>query len=163
MKKLETCFMSEHKDHADVKIHPPVLMVIHVALAYLAKWTIPVWFTVPGALQNFGFALVVLGFLLGVGAFLEFRKARTTIDPHGSVTSIITSGVYRFTRNPIYLGFVLMLIGLPLNSGTVWGIVLVPVFIYLMNRLVIEREETYLGKKFGEVYTSYKSSVRRWL
>ena len=155
--------MIEKRDHADVKIHPPVLMVIHVALAYLAKWTIPVSFTVPGALQNFGFALVVLGFLLGVGAFLEFRKARTTIDPHGSVTSIITSGVYRFTRNPIYLGFVLMLIGLPLNSGTVWGIVLVPVFIYLMNRLVIEREETYLGKKFGEVYTSYKSSVRRWL
>jgi len=155
--------MSEHKDHADVKIHPPILTLIHIAIAYVAKWAIPIPFIVPGILRNIGFALVVAGFLLGFTAFLEFRKARTTILPHGSVSSIVTSGVYRFTRNPIYLGFTLMLIGFPLSSGTLWGLVLAPVFIYSMNRLVIEREEAYLEKKFGEGYTSFKSRVRRWL
>jgi protein-S-isoprenylcysteine O-methyltransferase Ste14 len=110
-----------------------------------------------------GFALVVIGFLLGIAAFVEFRKARTTINPHGSVTSIIGSGVYRLTRNPIYLGFVLMLIGLPLNSGTFWGLLLAPLMIISFNNLVIQHEEKYLEKKFGDVYTGYKSRVRRWL
>jgi protein-S-isoprenylcysteine O-methyltransferase Ste14 len=155
--------LSTHNDHADVKIPPPILTVIHIGIAYVAKWAIPIPVPMPDLLRNIGFALVVVGFLLGVAAFMEFRKARTTVDPHGSVTSIISSGIYRFTRNPIYLGFVLMLIGLPLNSGTYWGIVLAPVFIHLMNRLVIEREEAYLEKKFGAVYTGYKSRVRRWL
>jgi len=155
--------MSEKKDHADVKIHPPVLTVIFIAIAYAAKWIVPIPFVVPDILRNIGFALVVIGFLLGVGAFLEFRKAGTTILPHGSVSSIVTSGVYRFTRNPIYLGFTLMLIGFPLNSGTYWGLILAPVFILTMNSLVIEREEAYLEKKFGDVYTGYKSRVRRWL
>lgn len=155
--------MSTLNDHADVKIHPPILTVIHIGIAYVAKWAIPLPVAVPDMLQNIGFALVVVGFLLGVAAFMEFRRSRTTVDPHGSVTSIISSGIYRFIRNPIYLGYVLMLIGLPLNSGTYWGIVLAPVFIHLMNRLVIEREEAYLEKKFGAVYTGYKSRVRRWL
>lgn len=153
----------DHADHANVKIHPPVLLVSHIAVAYLARWFIPFPFAVPVILRNIGFTLVVVGFLFGFSAFREFRKARTTVDPHGSVKSIVTSGVYRLTRNPIYVGFTLMLIGLPLNSGTYWGIVLAPVFIYLMNRLVIEQEETYLEKKFGDVYTSFKSRVRRWL
>ena len=73
------------------------------------------------------------------------------------------AGVYRFTRNPIYLGFLLMVIGLPLNSGLYSGIVIAPFFAVTMNRLVIEREEAYLEKKFKDVYTSYKSRVRRWL
>ena len=155
--------MSEKKDHADVKIHPPVLTVIHIAIAYVAKWSIPIHFVVPNILRNIGFSFVIIGFLLGVGAFLEFRKAHTTILPHGSVSSIVTSGVYRFSRNPIYLGFLLMVIGLPLNSGTYWSILIALLFIASMNRLVIEREEAYLEKKFGDVYTSYKSRVRRWL
>jgi protein-S-isoprenylcysteine O-methyltransferase Ste14 len=155
--------VSTLKDHANVKIHPPILTLIHIAAAYVAKWTVPNPFIVPTVLRNTGFVLVVFGFLLGVSAFVEFRKARTTINPHGSVTSILSSGVYRFTRNPIYLGFVLMLIGLPLNSGTYWGLVLAPVLILSFNSLVIQHEEAYLEKKFGGEYTGYKSRVRRWL
>jgi protein-S-isoprenylcysteine O-methyltransferase Ste14 len=156
--------MTRQKDHADVKIHPPILTLIFIVIAYVAKWTIPhVPFAVPNVLRNIGFVSVVTGFLLGVAAFLEFRKARTTIDPHGSVSSVITSGIYRFTRNPIYLGFLLMVIGLPLNSGSYWGVVVAPLFVVSMNRLVIKHEEAYLEKKFGDVYIGYKSRVRRWL
>ena len=155
--------MSEHKDHADVKIHPPVLTVIFIAIAYILKRTIPISFVVSSVLENIGFVLVVIGFLFGVAAFLAFRKARTTLDPHGKVSAIVSDGIYRFTRNPIYLAFLLMLIGFPLNSGNYWGILLSPVFVIFMNSLVIEKEEAYLEKKFGDVYTSYKSRVRRWL
>jgi protein-S-isoprenylcysteine O-methyltransferase Ste14 len=114
-------------------------------------------------LQYFGLALTFIGFLLGIGAFMEFRKARTTLDPHGSAKQLVTSGIYRWTRNPIYLGFLLMVIGLPLNSGVIWGVVLAPFYMMTMSRLVIEKEETYLERKFGKTYTSYTSHVRRWL
>ena len=155
--------MTERKDHADVKVHPPVLLLIHIAIAYLAIWFIPISFAVPNVLRDFGLALSVFGFILGLFAFSEFRKARTTLDPHGSVTNIVFGGIYQFTRNPIYLGFACMLIGIPLYFGSYWGVFLTPVFILLMNRLVIEREEAYLEKKFGEAYTGYRSRVRRWL
>jgi protein-S-isoprenylcysteine O-methyltransferase Ste14 len=151
------------KDLADVKVHPPVLLLIHIAIVYVAKWIIPLPFVVPNGIRNIGFILLSTGVLLGAAAIMEFRRARTTVLPHGSVSSIVTSGVYRFTRNPIYLGFVLILIGLPLSTGTYWGIILAPVFIFCMNQFVIEYEEVYLEKKFGDVYTSYKSRVRRWI
>ena len=80
-----------------------------------------------------------------------------------TASQIVTTGIYGFTRNPIYLGFLLIVIGLPLNSGLIWGLLLAPLYILGMNRLVIEHEEAYLEKKFGEPYTSYRSRVRRWL
>jgi protein-S-isoprenylcysteine O-methyltransferase Ste14 len=155
--------MREHKDHADVKIHPPVLVLIFIAIAYVARWAIPSPWVVPSGLRLVGFGMVMVGFLLGVAALLAFRKARTTAHPHGKTSVVVTDGVYRLTRNPIYLGFLLMLIGFPLNSGNIWGIILAPVFVMAMNSLVIEREEAYLEKKFREAYTGYKSRVRRWV
>lgn len=164
--RLETGFVNELKDHADhanVKIHPPILLLLHVAVAFLVKWSIPVPFVVPDALRSIGLSLAVLGFLFGVAAFVEFGKAGTTLDPHGSVKALVTNGVYRITRNPIYFGFLLMLIGILLNRDSYWGAALAPVFMAAMNKLVIQHEEDYLERKFGEAYRAYKSRVRRWL
>ena len=155
----------KQKDHPEINknVHPPIVAVLYIAIAYLLGWFIRIPLGVPIILQTFGFFLTFIGFLLGVGAFIEFRKARTTLDPHGSVSALVTNGIYLFTRNPIYLGFLCMVIGLPLNSGYYWGIVIAPFFVATINRLVIKREEAYLEKKFKEQYTSYKSRVRRWL
>ena len=155
--------MSIHKDHADVKIHPPVLLVIHIFVAWLVGRVVVFPIQVSPMFSNVGLGLAGLGFLLGVLSLYEFRKACTTVNPHRAVRNIVSSGIYRFTRNPIYLGMVCMLSGFPLTFGNVWGIVLTPMFIFLMNKLVIEHEEAYLEKKFGEAYTGYKSRVRRWL
>lgn len=157
--------MAKEQDHPNISpnIHPPVLVLIYIAVAYLLGWFIRIPYDVPVLLRNIGFSFTVIGFLLGVAAFIEFRKARTTLDPHGSARQLVTSGVYRFTRNPIYLGFLLMVIGLPLNSGFYWGLLVAPFYVTTMNRLVIEREEDYLQKKFKDAYTSYTSRVRRWL
>jgi protein-S-isoprenylcysteine O-methyltransferase Ste14 len=132
-------------------------------IAYFLGRFAPLPFAVPVVLRYIGLALTFVGFLLGIGAFIEFRKARTTVDPHGSAKKLVTSGIYRFTRNPIYLGFLLMIIGLPLNSGIYWGLVMAPFYVLLMNRLIIQHEEAYLEKKFGKTYTDYTSRVRRWV
>jgi protein-S-isoprenylcysteine O-methyltransferase Ste14 len=157
--------MAKEQDHPNISpmVHPPVVALMFIVIAYFLGRFVPIPYVAPVAVQYFGLFLTFIGFLLGVGALIEFRKAHTTLDPHGSVKQVVTSGIYRFTRNPIYLGFLLMVIGLPLNSGLIWGIVMAPLYIMTMTRLVIEREEAYLEKKFKAQYTSYKSRVRRWL
>jgi protein-S-isoprenylcysteine O-methyltransferase Ste14 len=134
-----------------------------ILLAFLLGRFFHLPIPIAGIINLTGFVLTVTGLLCGVGAFLAFRKARTTLNPHGSVSQVVTSGIYRFTRNPIYLGFFLMIVGLPLNYGNYWGILLAPLFALTLNRLVIEREEAYLEKKFKVQYTEYRSRVRRWL
>jgi protein-S-isoprenylcysteine O-methyltransferase Ste14 len=155
----------KQKDSPNINknIHPPIVAMAYIAVAFLLGWFVRIPIPVPAILSFFGFGITFIGFLFGIGAFIEIRKARTTLDPHGSVKQLVTSGVYRITRNPIYLGFLLMVIGLPLNSGIYWGMLIAPFFAITMSRLVIEREEAYLEKKFKEQYVAYKSRVRRWL
>lgn len=157
--------MAKEQDRPGINpmVHPPIVASIFIVIAYIIGRFVPIPFAVPSILRNIGLILTFLGFLLGIGAMLEFQRARTTLDPHGSARQLVTSGIYRFTRNPIYLGFLLMVIGLPLNSGLYWGIVMVPFYVLTMNRLVIEREESYLEMKFKNVYPEYKARVRRWL
>ncbi len=154
---------NNHKDSPGINknVHPPVLALIFIGLAFLLGWLIPL--PLPTFVHWLGFGIILVGLVLGLGAFNEFRKAHTTLDPHGTVKALVRNGIYRFTRNPIYLGFLLMVIGFPLNSGSYAGLVVAPFFILSMNRLVIEKEEAYLEKKFGEAYTGYRSRVRRWL
>ncbi len=149
--------------YAQIKIQPPLLVLIHVALAFLLQWFVPLPLPVPSVVQTAGFLLALLGFMFGLGALIAFRRARTTLDPHGPADRLVTFGIYRFTRNPIYLGFVFMLVGIPLNAGTYWGILLTPILVLLFDRLVIEREEGFLVHTFGEEYKDYRAKVRRWL
>ena len=153
----------DHADHASVKIYPPVLWLIHILAVFLLNRFLPLPLAFPKAMGWLGYLFVLAGLGFAFGAVIQFRKAKTTVDPHGSVRAIVTSGPYRFTRNPIYLGLVCLLIGFPLIFRTYWGLILSPVFIVLMNTLVIQHEEAYLEKKFGDEYTSFKSRVRRWL
>lgn len=157
--------MAKEHDRPNINpmVHPPVVVLLFIVIAYFLGRFVPIPFVPSGIWRSVGLLLTFIGFLLGIGAFIEFRRARTTLDPHGAAKQVVTSGIYRFTRNPIYLGFLLMVIGLPLNSGLIWGIILAPLFSIVMTRLVIEREEAYLEKKFKDQYTSYKSRVRRWL
>lgn len=157
--------MAKEQDHPNISpmVHPPVVALMFIVLAYFLGRFLPLAVSAPAILRYIGLGLTFIGFLFGIGALMEFRKAHTTLDPHGSAKQLVTSGIYRFTRNPIYLGFLLMVIGLPLNSGLYWGVVLAPFYVFLMNRLIIQHEEAYLERKFGKVYTDYTSRVRRWL
>jgi protein-S-isoprenylcysteine O-methyltransferase Ste14 len=162
-KLIITDQMTEQKDHAEVKIHPPILLLLHLGVVYLSNRFIPFPSALPRYVEWLGYGIVLSGLGFAFSAMVYFAIKKTTLDPHGSVSAIVTDGPYRFSRNPIYLGLVSVLIGLPLVYGSLWGLAAAPVFILFMNWLVIQYEEAYLQKKFGGEYTSYKSRVRRWL
>jgi protein-S-isoprenylcysteine O-methyltransferase Ste14 len=155
--------MTQSKDNAGIKIPAPILTMIHIAMAILLGVLAPLPIPAPVFVQWLGLGMAAFGFILGVLAVIEFRRARTTSDPKKPTPKIVTSGIYRYTRNPIYLGFVLMLIGLPLNMGIYWGVILVWPLVTFMNNMVIKHEEAYLEKKFKEEFINYKTRVRRWL
>jgi protein-S-isoprenylcysteine O-methyltransferase Ste14 len=155
--------MSEAMDHAQVRTHPPGLTLVHILAAFLLEWLAPLPFPLPMFIRALGGLLVLGGVSLAVSAVRQFNLVHTTLDPHGAVTFVVTRGPYRFTRNPIYVSYVCMLIGFPLALNTYWGLVLSPLLVLLLDRLVIQYEEAYLERKFGGVYLNYKSKARRWL
>jgi len=153
----------QNTDHAQVKIHPPVLTLIHLIIAFALGWLIPLPIPLPTFTPILSIVLVLLGLAFAGSAVFQFRAKRTTVNPHGSVSMIVSDGPYRFSRNPIYVGLVCLLIGFPLIARSLWGLILSPVLILSFDNLVIQYEEAYLEKKFGEPYTNYKSRVRRWI
>ena len=113
---------------------------------------------------------VPLGALFVVGAVAlfvysarTFRAAGTPVPARKPTTTIVRAGPYRFTRNPIYLAFSLLLLGLAIWANTLWLAATLCVAVALMHRLVIPEEERYLERRFGAQYLDYKASVRRWL
>lgn len=152
------------KEHAEVKIHPPVLTMLLLAYAFAMHWFFPVPLTtLPQPVKALGVGLVFAGLAFAFLAVREFTRAHTTLNPHGSAATLVTSGVYRFSRNPIYVGFVCALIGIPLALGTLWGAMFSPMLVWGLNTLVIRYEESHLEKRFGDEYARYRSRVRRWL
>ena len=149
-----------------VRFPPPILFVGGI----LAGWVLeragpPLPFTRlsgPGY-TTIGIALVVVGVALIAWGMLTFRSARTAIVPSHSASRIVTSGPYRFTRNPMYVGMTLAYVGVALLIDSLWPVVLLPIVLALLVRLVIRREEAYLGQAFGAEYETYRSRVGRWL
>jgi protein-S-isoprenylcysteine O-methyltransferase Ste14 len=109
--------------------------------------------------------LACLGILVVVLGMLAFRRAKTTINPVNikAASSIVTSGVYRYTRNPMYVGLTLALVGWAVHIAVSFVLVGPVVFILFINRFQIIPEERVLTSKFGEEYTKYRERVRRWL
>ena len=116
-----------------------------------------------GAVLPVGATLVVLGVALVAWGMLTFRRAHTAIVPHHPASSIVTSGPYRFTRNPMYTGLAIAYCGAAAVMNSAWPLVLLPLVIALVVRFVIDREEAYLASAFGADYSAYRQRVRRWL
>lgn len=109
--------------------------------------------------------LVVPGVVLDVGSLIAFLRHRTTVNPYTPEKSshLVTGGAYRFSRNPMYLGMLLVLTGVVVWIGNPLGLVLPPPFIMLLTVIQIVPEEKVLAVRFGQRYQDYKKSVRRWL
>jgi protein-S-isoprenylcysteine O-methyltransferase Ste14 len=110
-----------------------------------------------------GVLLIALGVGIALAGIRRFRKAGTTVLPFGGTSELVTSGVYRFTRNPMYLGMTLAYAGFTLLLNSVWCSLFLPVALISVYALAIRPEERYLSKKFGDQYTQYSARVRRWL
>ena len=110
-----------------------------------------------------GSFLFITGVVLVLWGARSFSRAGTTVRPFQDPSALVTSGPYRYSRNPIYLGLVLALIGIGLLLGTLSPFVVVPVLICLIQQRFIQPEEAVLEKTFGSAYGRYKRQVRRWL
>lgn len=151
------------KDSAGVLFPPPLIYVIGFVAGYLAHRARPVALVPGGSGRLVGWVVVGLGVLLTVSALLTFVRARTAINPNKATMVIVPHGPYRFTRNPMYLGWVVMYLGAVLIANTPWPLVFLPGVVWVVDRMVIAREEGYLERKFGDVYRAYRARVRRWI
>jgi protein-S-isoprenylcysteine O-methyltransferase Ste14 len=110
-----------------------------------------------------GFAFVAIGLALALLSIRRFLLAGTSLIPGEPSTTLVVVGPYQFTRNPIYIGFVLVYFGLAIILTSVWVLVLLIPVLIILQRGVVEREEAYLERQFGETYRKYQARVPRWL
>ena len=151
------------EDRPGVPIAPPLLFVIPIVASLVIEWFIPTSF-VHGAFRWLIGALFFLaGIALNVSGFITQKRAGTDPIPFNPSTRIVSHGLYRFTRNPMYIGFALWTFALAILVDSAWTLLAVPIGLILIDRIVITREERYLERKFGEEYPNYKGSVRRWI
>ena len=145
---------------------PPV--IVWLALALLMKFAAGVAprFAFPWLRQpEIAIVLVVVGVLIAVLGVGAFRQARTTVDPRRpkKTSALVTSGIYRVTRNPTYLGMFVVLASWALWLGQLLPLVLPPLFVAILNRWQIAPEERALDRLFGASFAAYRAKVRRWI
>lgn len=149
----------------DLRI-PPLLVAVLTALAMLVLSRVApgLAFAWPWRVAG-GLALVAVGGMVALAGVVEFRRRRTTVNPMtpGAASAIVSSGVYRWSRNPMYLGFLCALAGVAVYLSNVAAVVMIALYVAYMNRYQIEPEERALLAKFGPEYAAYMASVRRWL
>ena len=147
------------------RIPPPLVMVLTAAamwtVAQLAR-AIPIDDTLRIVIAG---ALVVVGGIFAVSGFRAFGRAKTTVDPINieEASSLVISGIYRYTRNPMYLGLTALLLAWTVYLGVPWVILGPVAFMLFITRFQIIPEERVLREKFGAAYASYQQEVRRWL
>ena len=151
------------EDRPGVPIAPPLLFVIPILVSVAIEWLRPTSF-VHGAMRwTIGTVIFIAGVALNVSGFLTQKRAGTDPIPFNPSTRIVSHGLYRFTRNPMYIGFALCTLGLAVLLDSIWMLLAVPIGLVLIDSIIITREERYLERKFGGEYLSYKRSVRRWI
>lgn len=151
-------------DTANAVVRPPLALALAAVAGLGLDWLVPLPF-VPAAVPRVvvGAAMVALGFALVVWAIVTISKAGSNVETVKPTTTIVASGPFRFTRNPIYLGMFTGLAGLAVAFDTLWLLATLMVFYLVIRFGVVPREEAYLARKFGGDYLAYRAHVRRWL
>lgn len=145
------------------KIKPPAYLLIAVILTVVLHFAFPIMTVIPAPWTLLGIIPVVVGIVINFNADQIFHKADTAVCPFESSSTLVTYGPYRFTRNPMYLGFVLVLIGVSIVMGSLTPYLMAIAFAVLMDRKFIQMEEQKLAVQFGVEWKTYKSHTRRWL
>lgn len=146
-----------------VPIPPPVYFGAAFAAGWLLQRAVPL--DVPGRPTSafVGAAVFVAGLGLDAAGVAAVIANRTTIVPHRPVSKLITTGIYRFSRNPMYTGLGIVVAGGALVAGTWWPLITLPLAMVAVRELVIKPEETYLAERYGPIFAEYRLKVRRWL
>ncbi|WP_132553670.1 methyltransferase family protein [Rhizobium azibense] len=152
------------RDSSGAAIRPPIAWALALIGGFALDWLYRLPF-LPTAMPAgaLGGIVFLAGLALLVWAAGTFRRAGTQIQTTRPTSTIVEEGPYRFTRNPIYIGMFLGLIGVAIAIDSLWLILVLVPFYLVIRYGVVAREEAYLERKFGDVYLAYKARVRRWL
>ncbi len=150
-------------DKPGVVIRPPLLYAGALVLVIVLRLFWPLKIFVTWAGWWFGPFLIGIGIALAIWGRRNMQAKGTNIDPTRPVTVVVTSGPFRFSRNPLYMALTFLYVGLTLCLNTGWGFVLLVPLAIVMHYGVVRREERYLENKFGETYRQYHFKVRRYL
>jgi len=152
-------------DHPNVIIFPPLIPAATVALACILQWLLPLGQL--GSLSQMvraliGAVFIVAGVCLAAAGRLQLVRLGTNVSPLQPTTALATTGVYRWTRNPLYTGGLLVMLGIASLFALDWLVLLIAPSLLILHLGVVRREEQYLERKFGDQYRQYKADVPRY-
>ena len=145
------------------KFPPPVYLVLTLIVMTILNFHLPLARLWGPPVSYVGSVLIVVGTLMTGYSARLFARAGTPLIPFERTTTLITHGLYRFTRNPMYLGLVLIVLGVAILQGTLGSFLPLPVFVWILQTTFVRGEERFLETLFGAKYLDYKRSVRRWI
>ena len=148
----------------ELRIPPLALVLIAAGLMSLIAYFIPIDLPIPAPVIVAG-TLGLAGSIVAIAGVVAFKEHKTTVNPFTPErsSSLVTSGIYKYTRNPMYLGFLLLLAGWAALLSNLFALALLPAFIAYMNRFQIQPEERALTQQFGTEFQAYMQRVRRWV
>jgi protein-S-isoprenylcysteine O-methyltransferase Ste14 len=151
------------QDRANVAVLPPLIPLAMVGGGLAAHFAFPLALAPAGIAMPLGVVAVLASIVLVAAAARELSKARTAFDVRKSTTALVSSGVFRWSRNPVYFSMVLLCLGIALLMNSLPMVLLSLPAGSLLCLWIIRPEESYLERKFGEAYLTYRATVRRWI
>jgi protein-S-isoprenylcysteine O-methyltransferase Ste14 len=158
--------MDSSKDSPGVYVPPPLVYIACFLLSFLLQgyFTIRSAFFFHSVAANIiGLLIIISGLIFAVPALRQFFKTKNTIILIKPASSLQTTGIYSYTRNPMYLSLLLIYLGMAFIFGNWWTLFLIPVLVIVILYRIILPEERYLTRAFGDEYAAYKTKVRRWI
>lgn len=144
-------------------VMPPTYVLFAILLMVLLKLTLPIPGLLPAAWNLLGNPLLVSGITISTLAEKRFHKVKTTIKPFQEATTLVTDGFFRFSRNPMYLGFTIALVGVGILLNSLASLLIVPLFMVLLQLKFIRVEERMMAESFTSEWQSYARKTRRWI
>ena len=151
--------MTTQPTSSGVRIFPPAIHLAAIAIGFLLQWALPI--PVAG-MRIPGLILIPIALALMIWSAIVMSRAGTTPNPTRPTTALVIHGPFHLTRNPMYLAWELIIVGVGLAANAPWVILMAVPAALLTRRMVIDKEERYLATKFGAEYLDYKTRVRRW-
>jgi protein-S-isoprenylcysteine O-methyltransferase Ste14 len=148
---------------AEKRVLPPTYLLVAIVAAIALHFLLPMAKVIPTPWNLVGLIPLGCGIALNLIADRAFNQAQTTVKPFEESTVLVTDGAFGISRNPMYLGYVLILLGLAVMLRSVGPYIVIPVFAVLMDRVFIRVEEHMLEERFGETWSEYRRRVRRWI
>lgn len=154
--------MSDPADRPNVITYPPLVYLAVLVIGLVLDWVWPLRLSLPTWARWGGVAAMLAAVAFGGLGRFGFARARTNANPMQPATALVTSGAFRWSRNPMYVGMTALLVGIALWSQNAWVLILLVPALAVMHWGVVLREERYLVRKFGAEYDAYRARVRRY-